>query len=50
MLHSLIQSGDFRNDLCSVENNFGIKVHNFDDLDHFDDLDNVAALCGVLDT
>ena len=24
-------------------------VHNFDDLNHYDDIDNVAALCAALD-
>jgi hypothetical protein len=26
-----------------------VTVHNFDDLDHYDDLDDVAALCAALD-
>ena len=36
-------------DLRKIQNEFGVKVHNFDDLDHYNDLDNVAALCAALD-
>ena len=28
---------------------FGVTVHNFDDLDHYNDLEDVAALCAALD-
>jgi len=35
--------------LIEIQNNFGVTVHNFDDLNHFDDLDDVAALCAALD-
>ena len=45
-----LQSSDFKNDLLSVQDNFGIKVHNFDELDHYNNLDDVAALCQALDT
>ena len=45
-----LQSTDFKNDLLSVQDNFGVNVHNFDELDHYNDLDEVAALCQALDT
>ena len=45
-----LQSTDFKNDLLSVQDNFGVKVHNFDELDHYNNLDDVAALCQALDT
>ena len=44
-----LQSTDFKNDLRWVQDNFGVKVHNFEDLDHYDNLDDVAALCKALD-
>ena len=44
-----LQSTDFKNDLRWVQDNFGITVHNFEDLDHYDNLDDVAALCKALD-
>ena len=34
---------DFQNDL-KVSKDFGVTVHNFDDLNHYDDIDTVAAL------
>lgn len=45
-----LQSTDFKNDLRWVQDNFGITVHNFEDLDHYDNLDDVAALCKALNT
>jgi len=45
-----LQSTDFKNDLRWVQDNFGVKVHNFEDLDHYDNLDDVAALCKALDS
>jgi hypothetical protein len=44
-----LQSSDFGDDLALIQNEFGITVHNFDDLDHYDDLDDVAALSAALD-
>ena len=44
-----LQSIDFTNDLAQIQDKFGITVHNFDDLDHFDNLDDVAALSAALD-
>ena len=44
-----LQSKDFEDDLKEIENEFGVKVHNFDDLDQFNNIDDVAALCRALD-
>lgn len=44
-----LQYTDFTDDLTEIRNKFGVTVHNFDDLNHFDDLDDVAALCAALD-
>ena len=44
-----LQYTDFTDDLIEIQNKFGVTVHNFDDLNHFDDLDDVAALCSALD-
>ena len=40
---------DFEGDLNKIKDKFGVKVHNFNDLDHFNDIDDVAALCAALD-
>ena len=44
-----LQSKDFEDDLKEIEDEFGVKVHNFDDLDQFNNIDDVAALCSALD-
>ena len=44
-----LQSKDFEDDLIKIQNKLGVKVHNFDDIDQFDDIDDVAALCSALD-
>ncbi len=44
-----LQYMDFECDLNKIENKFGLKVHNFNDLDHFNNIDDVAALCAALD-
>ena len=44
-----LQYKDFAEDLTKVQNELGVKVHNFDDLDHFNNIDDVAALCSALD-
>jgi len=44
-----LQSTDFENDLAKIKNDLGVSVHNFDDLDHYDNLDDVAALSSALD-
>ena len=32
-----------------IKNDLGVNVYNFDDLDHLDNIDDVAALCSALD-
>ena len=44
-----LQYKDFENDLKDIHDQFGVMVHNFDDLDHYNDIDDVAALCSALD-
>lgn len=44
-----LQYEDFACDLRKVHNDCGVKVHNFDNLDHFNNLDDVAALSAALD-
>ena len=44
-----LQPKDFEEDLIKVKDELGVTVHNFDDIDHFNDIDDVAALCSALD-
>ena len=44
-----LQPKDFEEDLSKIKNEMGVKVHNFEDIDHWEDLDDVAALCTALD-
>ena len=44
-----LQYSDFTDDLAKVKDELGITVHNFEDLDHFNNIDDVAALCAALD-
>jgi tetratricopeptide (TPR) repeat protein len=44
-----LQYIDFAKDLSKVHDDLGVTVHNFDDLDHFNNIDDVAALCTALD-
>ena len=44
-----LQYNNFKDDLANIQNKLGVKVHNFNDLDHYDDIDDVAALCKALD-
>ena len=44
-----LQYTDFANDLTKIKKELGVKIHNFDDLDHFNNIDDVAALCAALD-
>ena len=44
-----LQYSDFAEDLNNIKNNLGVTVHNFDDLNQYNDVDDVAALCGALD-
>ena len=44
-----LQSSGYEDDLARVERDFGVRVHNFEDLDLHDVLDDVAALSRALD-
>ena len=44
-----LQSKDYEDDLQKVKMNVGVKMHNFDDLDQFNNINDVAALCSALD-
>ena len=44
-----LQYRDFENDLTKIKDELGINVHNFDDLDQFENLEDVAALSAALD-
>jgi tetratricopeptide (TPR) repeat protein len=44
-----LQYKDFADDLAKIQNELGVTVHNFDDLDHYDNLLDVAALSAALD-
>ena len=44
-----LQYIDFIDDLAQIQNKFGVTVHNFNDLDHFNNIDGVAALSYALD-
>ena len=44
-----LQYVDFSDDLTTVRNDFGVTIHNFDELDHYNNLADVAALCAALD-
>ena len=44
-----LQAKDFEHDITQIKEKFGVKVYNFDEIDHYDDLDEVAALSAALD-
>ena len=44
-----LQNKNFTEDLNNIRKDFGVTVHNFNDLDHFDNLLDVAALSAALD-
>ena len=44
-----LQPKDFEEDLNKIKNELGVTVYNFDDLDHINDVDDVAALYSALD-
>ena len=44
-----LQYVDYAEDIARVEDEFGVKIHNFDDIDQYGDIDEVAALCAALD-
>jgi len=44
-----LQYKDFADDLAKVKDELGVTVHNFDDLDQFNNVDDVVALCAAID-
>ena len=44
-----LQYKDYVDDIAKIKDELGVTVHNFDDLDQFNNVDDVAALCGALD-
>ena len=44
-----LQYKDYEDDIAQVQDELGITIHNFEDLDHFNDLLDVASLCSALD-
>ena len=44
-----LQYTDYANDIAKVQDEFGVKVHNFEDLDQYNNVDDVVALCAALD-
>ena len=44
-----LQSKDFADDLAKVREELGVTIHNFDDLDQWNNIDDVAALCSAID-
>ena len=44
-----LQYENFEDDIAKVKEEFGVKIHHFDDLDQYGNIDEVAALCSALD-
>ena len=44
-----LQSSNFEDDLQRIYKDFGVDVTNFDEIDHYNDLAEVAAFCKALD-
>lgn len=44
-----LQYGDISNDLKMFRDCYGVNLYNFDEIDHYNDIDEVAALCAALD-
>jgi tetratricopeptide (TPR) repeat protein len=44
-----LQYKDYTDDLVKVKDEFGVTVHNFEDLDQYNNVDDVVALCAALD-
>ena len=44
-----LQYKDYEDDIAQVQDELGVTIHNFEDLDQYGDIDEVAALCGALD-
>ena len=43
-----LQYSNYAEDLIKIKREIGVTVHNFDDIDHYNDIDDVAALCTAL--
>ena len=48
-VHLKHEGADFSDDIAKVKEEIGVTVHNFDDLDQFNNIDDVAALSLALD-
>ena len=44
-----LQYVDFADDLANIKDDIGVVVHNFDDLDQYNNVEEVTALCAALD-
>ena len=44
-----LQYVNYEDDIAKVLNEFGVTIQNFKDIDQYEDIDEVAALCGALD-
>tara|TARA_A100001015_G_C15036746_1_gene736775 strand:- start:232 stop:2748 length:2517 start_codon:yes stop_codon:yes gene_type:complete len=44
-----LQYSNFADDLNEIKDDLGVTIHNFDDLDQYNDVDDVVALCAALD-
>jgi tetratricopeptide (TPR) repeat protein len=44
-----LQYKNFEDDLVKVKNEFGIEIHNFNDLDQYENIDDTSALYAALD-
>ena len=44
-----LQYTDYVADIAKVQDEFGVTVHNFEDIDQYNNIDEVAALCAALD-
>ena len=44
-----LQVKNFDNDLIKARNEFGVEIHNFKDLDQYDNIDDTSALLAALD-
>ena len=40
---------NYKDDIKKIKNEHGVTIHNFEDLDQYSNIDEVAALCGALD-
>ena len=44
-----LQYVDFADDLARIKDEFGVTIHNFEDLDQYNDIDDLAAFSAALD-